>query len=559
MPLFRSCTTLAAALLTLVTTISAQTVIPSNGTSDIPPYESSPRFWVNGTNFTSFRIVPLGWYTQISQQQFMAIDIEGPLIYVDDTNANRFTTDTINYISCDPEDYPGVLGADDVFRMVATAQQANSVILYSTRTNHCEAYNLRQFPVANGIFSTLDPVLAGTVVNQIRNSSGGESSTILPDMQSYTRVNDSSSHRSGYQGSGATPGPTTAVAMIILYTITGIITALFVVIIVTGALRAHRHPERYGPTNIAGRPRRTRAKGIARAMLDTIPIVKFGDKDETPQNKEVDIEMAPPASSTAQDKSISATVEVTEPDKDVGVSGAAPVAATNTANPDGRDEAGQLGCSICTEDFNKGEEVRVLPCNHKFHPECVDPWLLNVSGTCPLCRIDLRPKDEQQAESSRQASTATADATGRRASLLNNYDMAPPLGHLPLRLDRDRRNSSAAFNGAGRRDTNTNAFASLRSVASGSREDRIAALRRFRQQRRNRIESVAGAAETWAEQQEHEEERRGLSTRLRERFRIRTGRQGEDESAEAPAESSSRAAREQRQSAVGMPRATWHT
>jgi hypothetical protein len=28
--------------------------------------------------------------------------------------------------------------------------------------------------------------------------------------------------------------------------------------------------------------------------------------------------------------------------------------------------------------------VRVLPCQHQFHPPCVDPWLVNVSGTCPL-------------------------------------------------------------------------------------------------------------------------------------------------------------------------------
>ncbi len=43
-----------------------------------------------------------------------------------------------------------------------------------------------------------------------------------------------------------------------------------------------------------------------------------------------------------------------------------------------------LGCSICTDDFLVGEDVRVLPCSHKFHPACIDPWLINVSGTCPL-------------------------------------------------------------------------------------------------------------------------------------------------------------------------------
>ena len=41
-------------------------------------------------------------------------------------------------------------------------------------------------------------------------------------------------------------------------------------------------------------------------------------------------------------------------------------------------------CSICTEDFETGENVRILPCKHIYHRRCIDPWLLKFSGTCPL-------------------------------------------------------------------------------------------------------------------------------------------------------------------------------
>jgi Ring finger domain len=41
-------------------------------------------------------------------------------------------------------------------------------------------------------------------------------------------------------------------------------------------------------------------------------------------------------------------------------------------------------CSICTEDFETGENVRMLPCKHIYHRRCIDPWLLRFSGTCPL-------------------------------------------------------------------------------------------------------------------------------------------------------------------------------
>lgn len=43
-----------------------------------------------------------------------------------------------------------------------------------------------------------------------------------------------------------------------------------------------------------------------------------------------------------------------------------------------------ISCVICEEDFELGQNVRVLPCSHGYHPACVDPWLLNKSGTCPL-------------------------------------------------------------------------------------------------------------------------------------------------------------------------------
>lgn len=47
-------------------------------------------------------------------------------------------------------------------------------------------------------------------------------------------------------------------------------------------------------------------------------------------------------------------------------------------------------CSICLEDFKEGEPVRVLPCEHVFHPKCVDEWLQKWNRTCPLCKSSIR-------------------------------------------------------------------------------------------------------------------------------------------------------------------------
>ncbi|MBA0751490.1 hypothetical protein Gogos_000410, partial [Gossypium gossypioides] len=45
-------------------------------------------------------------------------------------------------------------------------------------------------------------------------------------------------------------------------------------------------------------------------------------------------------------------------------------------------------CSICLESFGEGEVLTQLPCGHRFHFACLNPWL-RTCGDCPYCRSIL--------------------------------------------------------------------------------------------------------------------------------------------------------------------------
>ncbi|KAI0345796.1 hypothetical protein BDW22DRAFT_1411845 [Trametopsis cervina] len=49
----------------------------------------------------------------------------------------------------------------------------------------------------------------------------------------------------------------------------------------------------------------------------------------------------------------------------------------------------QEECAICLEMFAKGDRVRVLPCNHMFHLDEVDEWLIQKKKVCPICKADI--------------------------------------------------------------------------------------------------------------------------------------------------------------------------
>ena len=49
-------------------------------------------------------------------------------------------------------------------------------------------------------------------------------------------------------------------------------------------------------------------------------------------------------------------------------------------------------CTVCMESFKKGEELMILPCMHRYHKNCIMPWL-QQSGLCSVCRYNVAIHD----------------------------------------------------------------------------------------------------------------------------------------------------------------------
>nr|XP_055115968.1 E3 ubiquitin-protein ligase DZIP3 isoform X5 [Symphalangus syndactylus] len=70
-------------------------------------------------------------------------------------------------------------------------------------------------------------------------------------------------------------------------------------------------------------------------------------------------------------------------------------------NPDEEEEE-EEPCVICHENLSP-ENLSVLPCAHKFHAQCIRPWLMQ-QGTCPTCRLHVLLPEEFPGHPSRQLS-----------------------------------------------------------------------------------------------------------------------------------------------------------
>jgi Ring finger domain len=163
----------------------------------------------------------------------------------------------------------------------------------------------------------------------------------------------------------------------------------------------------------------TRAAGITRAILDTFPVVKFGhhngsaitmgsaaymcDQERKTRDEEaIDLpnrneflQVQPRLDAPSDDSHIAGTLaslETPNHQSSLASQSRGPE-ATGTTSPSDIDPAaiGTETCPICILDFEEGDDIRVLPCDekHRFHKDCVDPWLLELSSSCPICREGL--------------------------------------------------------------------------------------------------------------------------------------------------------------------------
>lgn len=56
-------------------------------------------------------------------------------------------------------------------------------------------------------------------------------------------------------------------------------------------------------------------------------------------------------------------------------------------------------CAVCQDAFAAGDATAVLPCGHRFHSDCIAPWL-DLHNSCPSCRFEL-PTDDPDYERQR--------------------------------------------------------------------------------------------------------------------------------------------------------------
>ncbi|ANB14673.1 hypothetical protein AWJ20_2278 [Sugiyamaella lignohabitans] len=390
------------------------------------------------------------------------------------------STTNLNYnmiplLSCDD--------ADLVAGYLVNVEGSNSpcAVLYSLHSQGCEFDSTSTFETQLGtVFSITSAQYSASIISQINRTMGPITASI----------SSKASENNPGNGSPLTSKSTgSTVAMAVLYSITGVVAATFLFIIVSGAIRVHKHPERYGLVSnttsydsnhgpggegFGSMQYSRRAKGLARAVLDSIPIVQFkvgndasGRTTASPKEESIGIddnigrqyavdgekqgrdsysldnlkagnesmvettnesidELYTPGKNVVEPPTQTESLP-TGPEGAVGTSAVAdvsrePVAAK--AVPPVSQSVSEVGtetpaashvngtqpmetlvgglnsdepdCPICFESFKDGDILRILPCKHRFHALCVDPWLLNSSALCPLCRVDLSLEENEQ-------------------------------------------------------------------------------------------------------------------------------------------------------------------
>ncbi|CAG8541312.1 12062_t:CDS:2 [Racocetra fulgida] len=145
--------------------------------------------------------------------------------------------------------------------------------------------------------------------------------------------------------------------------------------------------------------------GIAKTVLESFPVYLFSLRNNPDANKDLesgkDIKDTESKEMQIDDKN---NIPLNELSQETNGSN-----SNNSISNKVTEE--QLTCPICLGDFESGEELRILPCHHQYHTSCIDPWLLEISTLCPMCKADYTSWNEEASTSQSKASTTVVPTT----------------------------------------------------------------------------------------------------------------------------------------------------
>lgn len=75
-------------------------------------------------------------------------------------------------------------------------------------------------------------------------------------------------------------------------------------------------------------------------------------------------------------------------------------------------------CAVCKDEFVIGQECLLMPCKHRFHGDCLLPWL-NERNSCPVCRYELPTDDEDFEQRKKQKLNNNISSSGQGVNITN--------------------------------------------------------------------------------------------------------------------------------------------
>ena len=159
-------------------------------------------------------------------------------------------------------------------------------------------------------------------------------------------------------------------------------------------------------------------------------------------------------------------------------------------------------CCICLDDFEEGDKLRILPCDHGYHSKCIDPWLVKNKRICPQCRKRVFARgsgyDSEESEDTERA-PLIRQASGPGPSSGGTFG-GPSTSAAALRLMQDRQQQQSS----------SEPSSSSTQFLTTNESRRLLQHRRFRRPRRlRRVYEVLSESTTSSENEDHEEEEEG--------------------------------------------------